>query len=60
MKKLFKNFRLKREKGSHLLEVLGMIIVAVIILLLFKDALLNLFNLTMEETNAQVMNMFSH
>jgi len=50
----------ERENGDHLLEVLGTIIIAVVLLLLFRGYIVNLFNNAMTETNTQVMGMFNN
>lgn len=47
------------EKGDHLLEVLGTIIIAVVILILFKDAIVNIFNSALGNTTTSVNNLFA-
>lgn len=53
------DFCSKREKGSHLLEILGAIIIAVVLLFLFKDRILEIFNTAMNSTNTEITNLFS-
>lgn len=48
----------KTEEGSQLIEVLGTIIVAVVLLVLFKDKIKNLFTNTLTTTDSQVTNLF--
>lgn len=50
----------KTEKGDHLLEVLGTIIIAVVILVLFKSAILNIFTSALNNTTSSVSNLFSN
>ena len=49
----------KRENGSHLLEVLGAIIIAVVLLFLFKDKIIEIFNNAMNSTNTEITDLFS-
>lgn len=48
----------KTEEGSQLIEVLGTIIVAVVLLILFKDKIKSLFNNTLTTTDESVTNLF--
>ena len=48
-----------KEEGSHLLEVLGTIIIAIVILVIFKGQIVNIFNNAMEQTSTQVSNLFN-
>lgn len=50
----------KEEKGDHLLEVLGTIIIAVVILILFKGAIVNIFTSALNNTTSSVSNLFSN
>lgn len=49
----------KMEDGDHLLEVLGTIIIAVVILIFFKKQIIDLFNSAMTSTNTKVNNLFT-
>ena len=49
-----------KENGDHLLEVLGTIIIAVVILILFKGAIVNIFTNALNETTTSVNNLFSN
>ena len=49
----------KTEEGSQLIEVLGTIIVAVVLLILFKDKIKNLFTNTLKTTDESVTNLFN-
>ena len=48
------------EAGDHLLEGLGTIIIAVVILILFKSAILNIFTSALNNTTTSVSNLFSN
>ena len=50
--------RPEMEKGDHLLEVLGTIIIAVVILILFKGTIVNIFNSALGQTTNSVTNLF--
>lgn len=50
----------QKEKGDHLLEVLGTIIIAVVVLILFKGAIVNIFTSALNETTTSVNNLFSN
>lgn len=47
------------ERGDHLLEVLGTIIIAVVILILFKETIVNIFNNALGRTTTSVDNLFN-
>lgn len=49
----------KMEDGDHLLEVLGTIIIAVVILIFFRKQIVDLFNSAMTSTNTKVNNLFN-
>lgn len=48
-----------REDGDHLVEVLGTIIIAVVILLFFRGMITNMFQSMMNSTNTKVESLFS-
>lgn len=48
------------EKGDHLLEVLGTIIIAVVILILFKDSITNIFKNALGQTTNSVNDLFTN
>lgn len=48
----------KKERGDHLIEVLGTIVVAIVLLFLFRGQLMNIFNTATEKTNSSVTNLF--
>jgi len=48
-----------KEPGDHLLEVLGVIIIAVIILIFFRGQIVNMFNSAMTNTTQEVNNLFN-
>ena len=49
----------KKEPGAtHLIEILGTVIIAVIILYIFKDALTELFQNIVDKTKEQIMALF--
>ena len=48
-----------KEEGSHLLEVLGTIIIAIVILVIFKDNIVNIFTNAMGKTTTQLDNLFN-
>lgn len=50
----------EREGGDHLVEVLGTIIIAVVILIFFKDMIKNLFDNMMAQTNQKVSDLFKN
>lgn len=47
------------ERGDHLLEVLGTIIIAVVILILFKDTIVNIFTSALGKTSNSVDGLFN-
>ena len=49
----------KTEEGSQLIEVLGTIIVAVVLLILFKDKIKSLFSNTLNTTDTKVNGLFN-
>lgn len=49
----------KTEGGDHLLEVLGTIIIAVVVLIYFRDAIVNIFKSGITTTETQVNNLFT-
>lgn len=48
------------ERGDHLLEVLGTIIIAVVILILFKDSIVGIFQSALGQTTTSVNQLFSN
>lgn len=71
MKKMFQNAKAKIsnyvmckaagvECGDHLVEVLGTIIIAVVILIFFRAQITNLFNNMIQETSNKVNNLFNN
>ena len=49
-----------REEGDHLLEVLGTIIIAVVILIFFRTQMVDMFQNAMNGTSNRVNNMFDN
>ena len=47
------------ESGDHLVEVLGTIIIAVVILIFFREQITALFNNMIKETSNKVNNLFN-
>ena len=50
----------KTEKGDHLLEVLGTIIIAVVVLTLFRGTVLNIFTSALGRTTTSVNELFGN
>lgn len=50
----------KTENGSHLLEVLGTIIIAVVILIFFRAQIVDLFNSAIGKTTGEVNQLFNN
>ena len=48
------------EQGDHLLEVLGTIIIAVVILIFFRQQIIDLFNGAISKTTNSVSDMFNN
>lgn len=48
------------EQGDHLLEVLGTIIIAVVILIFFRQQIITLFNHAISNTTNSVSDMFNN
>lgn len=48
-----------REEGDHLLEVLGTIIIAVVILIFFRSQMVDMFQTAMNGTSTRVTDMFN-
>lgn len=48
----------KTEKGDHLIEVLGVIIIAISLLVLFKDKITNIFSNSLNSTSNSMGNLF--
>jgi len=48
------------EAGDHLLEVLGTIIIAVVILVLFRDQILSIFDSSLGKTNDAINGLFDN
>ena len=51
--------REEREDGDHLLEVLGAIIIAVVILFFFREQIIEIFRNAMGKVGTKVDNMFN-
>ena len=49
-----------REEGDHLLEVLGTIIIAVVILIFFRSQMVDMFQNAMNGTSNRVNEMFDN
>ena len=49
----------EREAGDHLLEVLGTIIVAVVLLFLFKEEIVKIFQNATNHTDASLNTLFN-
>ena len=47
------------EPGDHLLEGLGTIIIAIVVLVIFKDSIVNIFNNAIGETATQMDGLFN-
>lgn len=50
----------KMEDGDHLLEVLGTIIIAVVILIFFRQQIIDIFTKAMNTTDNQVNKLFDN
>ena len=50
----------KTEDGDHLLEVLGTIIIAVVVLIFFRSQIVNLFNDAIGKTTNEVNQLFNN
>lgn len=50
----------KTEDGDHLLEVLGTIIIAVVILIFFRDQIVSLFSGAINNTTRSVNGLFTN
>lgn len=48
------------ESGDHLLEVLGTIIIAVVILIFFREQIVNLFKGAIDNTTTSVNGLFTN
>lgn len=48
----------KKEEGSHLVEVLGVIIIAVVLLVLFREEIVDLFKKMLGDTTTEVEGLF--
>lgn len=49
----------KKEDGDHLVEILGTIIIAVVVLFIFRDRIIALFNSMMNKTDGAATNLFN-
>lgn len=49
----------EKESGMELIEVLGLIAVAVVIIFLFKDYLIEIFNSFMKKENTELDKLFN-
>lgn len=56
---MLKQCGVQTEAGDHLVEVLGTIIIAVVVLILFREQITNLFKTIMTKTNNQVDSLFT-
>ena len=50
----------KMEDGDHLVEILGTIIIAVVILIFFRDQITDMFDNLMSQTNTKVTELFQN
>lgn len=50
----------KMEDGDHLVEILGTIIIAVVILIFFRQQVTDMFNNMMNQTNTKVDQLFTN
>lgn len=50
----------KMENGDHLVEILGTIIIAVVILIFFREQITDMFESMMQQTNEKVNNLFNN
>jgi hypothetical protein len=50
----------KMENGDHLVEVLGTIIIAVVLLIFFRQEISDMFNNMMNQTENKVNNLFQN
>lgn len=50
----------KMEDGDHLVEILGTIIIAVVILIFFREQITQMFNNMMTQTNTKVDQLFTN
>lgn len=50
----------KMEDGDHLVEILGTIIIAVVILIFFRQQITDMFNNMMTQTNTKVDQLFTN
>ena len=50
----------KMEAGDHLVEILGTIIIAVVILSFFREQITAMFENLMNQTNSKVTELFQH
>ena len=53
-----KKYLYSKEPGDHLLEVLGTIIIAVVLLALFKDKIKEIFTTALGTTSGRVNDLF--
>ena len=49
----------KTERGDHLLEVIGTIAIAMVILLLFKDKIVEIFQNAMDHAGTDIEDLFN-
>ena len=50
----------KMEAGDHLVEILGTIIIAVVILIFFREQITDMFNNMMNQTETKVNDLFTN
>lgn len=50
----------KMEAGDHLVEILGTIIIAVVILIFFREQITAMFENLMNQTNSKVTELFQN
>lgn len=61
MKKFFRKIYLRnKEKGNDLVNVLGLIIISVVILALFRSKLGGTFSSAMDKADQEVNDLFEH
>ena len=58
-KENIKNYASEVESGDHLLEVLGTIIIAIVILVMFREKIIAVFDNALGKTTNQMDNLFN-
>ena len=52
--------RERKESGDHLVEILGTILIAVVVLLFFKDEILKIFEKVFDSVATSIESLFSN